>query len=180
MTSMPPSQPPVPSMRPFVAVVPVLSSSRTAPARLAAPLALGPGPPAPAGGASPAAPVGSAGGGSPVDNLSSLSGAPVPAWLSLAGTGAPAPTPRASLADMMRNVANAGMNSVANVNMCLNIVGVTYVSQLCLSKKKEAVSVSILQFGFTATTWKRRKRPSRGEGHGQPSGRHCAGRCAHR
>jgi hypothetical protein len=48
--------------------------------------------------------------------------------LNLTGTGAPAPTPRASLADMMRDVANAGMNSVANVNMCLKIVGVTPLS----------------------------------------------------
>jgi hypothetical protein len=44
--------------------------------------------------------------------------------LSFADTGAPDPTPRASLADMMRDVANAGMNSVANVNMYLKIVGV--------------------------------------------------------
>jgi hypothetical protein len=43
------------------------------------------------------------------------------------------------------------MNSVANVNMCLKIVSVTSLSQLCLSKKKEAVSVRLLQFGFTAT-----------------------------
>jgi hypothetical protein len=60
----------------------------------------------------------------PVDNLSSLSAAPVPARLSLADTGAPALIPRASLADMMHDVANAGMNSVANVNMYLNVVGV--------------------------------------------------------
>jgi hypothetical protein len=95
-------------------------------------------------------------------------------WLTLAGTGAPAPTPRASLADMMRDVANAGMNSVANVNMCLKIAGVVSLSLHCLGKKKEVVSVRLLQFGFTATTWWRRTWPSKGEGHGQPSGRQCA------
>jgi hypothetical protein len=51
------------------------------------PLAPGPGRPAPAGGACTAAPAGGAGGGAPVDIL--------------AGTGAAAPTPRASLADMV-------------------------------------------------------------------------------
>jgi hypothetical protein len=80
---------------------------------------------------------------------------PVPAMLSLANTGAPAPTPRASLADMMRDFANAGMNSVTNVSMYLKIVGVTSLSQLCLSEKKEVMSVRLLQFGFTATTWRR-------------------------
>jgi hypothetical protein len=54
---------------------------------LAVPLAPGPGCSASAGGPSPAAPAGGAGGGAPVDTL--------------AGTGAPAPTPRASLADMV-------------------------------------------------------------------------------
>jgi hypothetical protein len=82
--------------------------------------------------------------------------------LNLADAGAPAPTPRTSLADVMRDVANAGMNSVANVNMCLKIVGVTSLSQLCLSEKKAIVSVRLLQFGFTATTWRRRTWPSRG------------------
>jgi hypothetical protein len=53
----------------------------------AAPLAPGPGRSAPAGGPSTAAPAGGAGGGAPVDTL--------------AGTGAPAPKPRASLADMV-------------------------------------------------------------------------------
>jgi hypothetical protein len=52
---------------------------------------------------------------------------------------------------MMCDVAYAGMNSMANVNICLKIVGVTSPSQLCLSKKKEVVSVRLLQFGFTAT-----------------------------
>jgi hypothetical protein len=93
-------------------------------------------PPIPAGGASTAVPVGGAGGGAPVDTL--------------AGTGAPAPTPHAALAGMRRDVANAGMNSVANVNMCLKIVGVTSLSQLCLHKK-EVVSVRLLHSGFTAT-----------------------------
>jgi hypothetical protein len=76
--------------------------------------------------------------------------------LNLAGTGAPAATPRASLADMMRDVANAGMKSGANVNMCPKIVGDTSLSQLCLSLKKEIVPVRLLQFGFSATTWRRR------------------------
>jgi hypothetical protein len=31
---------------------------------------------------------------------------------------------------MMREVANAGMNSVANINMCLKIVGINFLSQL--------------------------------------------------
>jgi hypothetical protein len=51
----------------------------------AVPLAPGPDRPAPAGG--PSTPAGGAGGGAPVDTR--------------AGTGAPAPTPRASLADMV-------------------------------------------------------------------------------
>jgi hypothetical protein len=51
---------------------------------------------------------------------------------------------------MTRDVANVGMNSMANVNMCLKIVGVTSLSQLCVSKRKEVVSVRLLQFGFTA------------------------------
>jgi hypothetical protein len=93
-------------------------------------------PPIPANGASTAVPVGGAGGGAPVDTL--------------AGTGAPAPTLHASLAGMRRDVANAGMNSVANVNMCLTIVGVASFSQLFLHKK-EVVSVRLLQSGFTAT-----------------------------
>jgi hypothetical protein len=50
---------------------------------------------------------------------------------------------------MMRDVVY-GMNSVANVNICLKIVGVTSLSQLCLSKK-EVVSVRLLQFGCTTT-----------------------------
>jgi hypothetical protein len=83
--------------------------------------------------------------------------------LSLADTGAPAPAPRASLADMMLDVSNAAMSSVANVIMCLKIVGVTSLSHLCLSEKKEVVSVRLLQFGFTtATTWRKRTWPSRG------------------
>jgi hypothetical protein len=139
MTPTPPSPQPALSMRPFVPVcrLAILSSSSAAPPMSAVPLALGPGRPAPAGGASTAAPAGGAGGGAPVDTL--------------AGTGVPAPTPRASLTDMMRDVAYAGMNSVANVNICLKIVGVTSLSQRCLSKKKEVVSVRLLQFGFTAT-----------------------------
>jgi hypothetical protein len=80
---------------------------------------------------------------------------------------------------MMRDVAIAGMNSVANVNMCLKIVGVTPLSQFCLSKKKEVVPVRLLQFGFTASTWRRGTWPSRGEGQVQPSGRQCAGCRAH-
>jgi hypothetical protein len=52
---------------------------------------------------------------------------------------------------MMRDVAKAGMNSVANVNMCLKIVGVTSLSHLGLSEKKEVVSVRVLQLGFPAT-----------------------------
>jgi hypothetical protein len=88
----------------------------------AVPLVPGPGRPDPAGGASTAAPAGGAGGGAPVDTL--------------AGTGVPAPTPRASLADMMRDVAYAGMNSVANVNICLKIVGVTSLSP-ALPEKEE-------------------------------------------
>jgi hypothetical protein len=84
----------------------------------------------------------------------------------IADTGAPVPTPRASLADMMRGVANAGMNSVANVNMYLKIVGVPSLSQLCLSEQKEVVSVRLLQFGFTATTGRRRTWLTRGRGHG--------------
>jgi hypothetical protein len=99
------------SVRPSVPAR-LLSSSRAAPPMSAVPLA--PGRPAPAGGASTAAPAGGAGGGAPVDTL--------------AGTGVPAPTPRASLADMMRDVAYAGMKSVANVNICLKIVGVTPLS----------------------------------------------------
>jgi hypothetical protein len=55
-------------------------------------------------------------------------------------------------ADMIRDVVNAGMNSVANVNMCLKIVGVTSLSQLCPRKKKEVMSVRLLQFAFTAKT----------------------------
>jgi hypothetical protein len=55
---------------------------------LAVPLAPGPGRPAPAGGASTAAPAGGAGGGVHVDTL--------------AGTGVPASTPRASPADIRR------------------------------------------------------------------------------
>jgi hypothetical protein len=89
MTPTPPAPQPALSMRPFVPVCPlaILSSSRAAPPMPAVPLAPGPGRPAPAGGASSTAPAGDAGGGAPVDTL--------------AGTGAPAPTPRASLADMV-------------------------------------------------------------------------------
>jgi hypothetical protein len=107
MTSTSPSPQPALSMRPFVPVCPldILSSSCAAPPMSAVPLVPGPGRPDPAGGASTAAPAGGAGGGAPVDTL--------------AGTGVPAPTLRASLVDMMRDVDCAGMNSVANVNICL-------------------------------------------------------------
>jgi hypothetical protein len=149
------------SVRPRAPRSSVLSSSRAAPAMSAVPLALGPAPPAPAG-ASTASPAGGAGGGAPVENLLSFSGAPVPARSSLADTCAPAPTPRASLVDIMCDVASAGMNSVANLNMYLKIVGVTSLSQLCLSEIKEVMSVRLLQFGFTVTTLRRRSWPSRG------------------
>jgi hypothetical protein len=52
---------------------------------------------------------------------------------------------------MMRDVANTGLTSVAIVNMCLKIVGVTSLSNLCLSTKKEVVSVRLLEFDFTDT-----------------------------
>jgi hypothetical protein len=52
---------------------------------------------------------------------------------------------------MMRDAAYAGMNLMAIVNICPKIVGVTSLSQLCLSKKKEVVSMRLLKFGFTAT-----------------------------
>jgi hypothetical protein len=138
MTSTPPTPRPVPSMRPFVPVhrTAVLSSSRAAPAMSAVPLGFGRGPlPAPAGGASTAAPACGAGCGAPVHTH--------------AGTGAPAPTPRTSISDLMRDVANACMNSMANINMCLKIVGVTSLYQRCLSKNKKVVSVRLLQFGCT-------------------------------